>query len=620
MPLADWYWDRFRNNQPNVSGDLAKNFRNEAASDLDPGVFQAFPVSNVARFLVREFIQNTIDASRDPWFTSLRGNGHVVVKFRFEELVGREKLDFISRVDLGAMAARSQQLPDGSAAKQPDTALADLDSDRPLRLLFIEEYGASGMYGPINDDAGTSKMTLAMLTMNDTEKPAGAGGAYGQGKSVNAMASKVRINVAYTCFPEDRREPGVTRRLLGVAYWPVHNVGVPRFTGWGRWGNSVDLNGEHQIVPWENEEADLNAALLGFRHRDSAQRSDCGTSMLIVDPEVDPDSIRRAVERYWWPAIADGALQVSVQEPNGRAHVIDPSADPLLRSFEDTYRAIRTNVGESATLYRRPGATVLELGKRSGDLALVPGVSLGDQIDDGRQSSLVAYVRGLGMVVKYRSLAIGPVFVQGSFLSHQDAEIETLLNQSENKTHYDWLDNPDIADARTKEKVRLLVRNINNSVYAGVKEFSRRLTPDNPDRPTIVDVPPIMRPLLTEEGEIVPPGDRKFSINRQRPRKRPVGENEISVSGRVTITRLDPKVESCEVTINYFLLEEDSRGDTLRLAIKPPPGFTSTGDPSSVNTFVGPIGDESLLFEWSTPDYSRLWVGDLDIEVVSHGT
>lgn len=619
MALSNWQWDRFRNAQPNVSGDLAKNFRNEGSSDLDPGIFQAFPISNVARFLSREFIQNTIDASRDPWFTERRGDGRVLVKFRFEELTGAAKKDFVSRLGLESIAERALHLPDGAAARQGDTALRDLGSDEPLKLLFIEEYGASGMYGPVDDEAGTSKMTLAMLTMNDTVKPPGAGGAYGQGKSVNAMASKIRLNIAYTCFPEDEKEPGVTRRLLGVAYWPAHFLGEPRYTGWGRWGEISQINDVSQILPWENDTADLNASLLGFTKRDSTQRSDCGTSMLIVDPDTNPDSIRRAVERYWWPAISDGLLEVSVQESNGRAHVVTPSSDPLLKGFEETYLAIKNDAPETLRLYRKSGSMVLELGKKSGDLALVPAVALGGQIEDGRQSSLVAYVRGLGMVVKYRSLAIGPVFVQGAFLSLQDEEIETLLNQSENKTHYDWLDNADVPDTKTKEEIRLLVRNINHSAYSGVKEFSRRLTPDDPDRPTTIRVPPIMRPLLTEEGDIPPVGDRKFSISRRKPRKQAVGDDQISVTGVVDIVRMDTQVTKCVVTINYFLLEDDRQGDSLELNFEIPIGFVRSADPAQLNTYIGPCGVEPLVFTWTTPNYNRSWVGNLDVEVVAHG-
>jgi hypothetical protein len=621
VQLAEWQWDRFRNAQPNVSGDLAKNFKNEGSSDLDPGIFRAFPITNVARFLTREFIQNSIDASRDPWFVQRRGAGEVVVKFRFEELTGVHKRNFIEQVGLKSVGERSGILPDGSAAKQAETSLRELESEAPLRLLFIEEYGASGMYGPIDDEVGTSKMTLAMLTMNDTVKPAGAGGAYGQGKSVNAMASKIRLNIAYTCFPQDEREPEVTRRLLGVAYWPAHDVAGARYTGWGRWGNVSRLIDVSQVLPWENEVADRNASFLGFKTRSSEKREECGTSMLIVDPDVDPESIRRAVERYWWPAISDGKLKVTVQHVDGREHTVAPSNDQILKIFEEAYISIAEDQPEGPRLYRRSGAQVLELGKRSGDLALMPAITLGGDAADGLQSSLVAHVRGLGMVVKYRSLAIGPVFVQGTFRSLPDDEIETLLSQSENKTHYDWLDNADIANPETKEKIRLLVGNINNSVYQGVKEFSRRLTPDESDRPTTIPIPPIMKPLLSEEdeGPVIPPGERQFSINRQKPRKAAVGDDSIAVTGQVIIKRLDPKVAQCEVTINYHLLEDDGRGATLRLSITPPQGFSRSTEAKLVNTFIGPCGDEPLVFVWTTPEYNRSWVGDLDVEVVSHG-
>jgi hypothetical protein len=130
-----------------------------------------------------------------------------------------------------------------------------------------------------------------------------------------------------------------------------------------------------------------------------------------------------------------------------------------------------------------------------------------------------------------------------------------------------------------------------------------------------------MKPLLSEDddGPVIPPGERQFSINRQKPRKSAVGSDSISVTGQVAIKRLDPKVTHCEVTINYHLLEDDGRGPTLRLTITPPRGFSRSTVGKHVNTFVGPCGDESLVFVWTTPEYNRSWVGDLDVEVVASG-
>jgi len=614
-----WFWLRYQNSTPSASGDMARNFKNEGRRDIDPGVFQMSPIPNPARFLARESIQNTIDASRDRRFTELHGEGPVEVVFRFRELSGQEKRDFVKAAGIDELASRRALLPEGSAAKESRNCLDFLTNDTPLRVLYVDEHGASGMYGPWDDDFGSSKMSVAMLSQNISEKPTSAGGAYGHGKSVNAMASKIRVNIAYTCFAADEREENTTRRLLGVTYWPNHSDSGLKYTGFGLFGELQQTGNSPICIPWENTKADQLAERLGFELRDSSNRDQCGTSMLIVDPDIEVDDLRRAVERYWWPAISDRVLRVRIVAPDGSVHPIRPRLDPILRGFEDAYQAIRTPSGQDDSAVRvRPASNVETLGTKSGDIAMVPATSLGDDLDQGEQSSLVAYIRGLGMVVKYRKLGIGPAFIHGVFVSNPEPEIEILLNKSEPKTHYDWLSEPDEPNAETREKIRLLVQNINNSVLREVKEYSRSITPAEDDRPIrFKDLDKELRDLVFDSGGGPPPsGERDFAIRRSRPKKRAIGDHLIQVSGKVVLQRSSERSGPCKFTLHYYLPDEISRGKPVELAISVPSGFVrSETDP---NTYVGECSDEPFEVNWTTPAYDRTWVGELDVEAVIH--
>ena len=95
QPTMQWSWDRYQNGRPSASGDMANNFKNEGHQNLDPGLFTLSPISNTARFLSREAIQNTVDASRDLQFTNVLGELPVEITFRFVELTGRKKKEFI---------------------------------------------------------------------------------------------------------------------------------------------------------------------------------------------------------------------------------------------------------------------------------------------------------------------------------------------------------------------------------------------------------------------------------------------------------------------------------------------------------------------------------------------
>lgn len=612
-----WFWLRYQNSTPSASGDMARNFKNEGRRDIDPGIFQLSPIPNPARFLARESIQNTVDASRDKQFTDIHGEGPVEVVFRFVDIYGDQKKEFVQAAGLEELSSRRLFLPEGSAARESRNCLDSLTDGSPLRLLYVDEHGASGMYGPWDDDFGSSKLSVAMLSQNISEKPTSAGGAYGHGKSVNAMASKIRVNIAYTCFIPGENDQEVSRRLLGVTYWPTHSENGPKFTGFGLFGEHRQTGLSQVCIPWENSDADQVAEKLGFELRDPSNRDQCGTSMLIVDPDIEVDDLRRAVERYWWPAISDRVLRVSIVDPDGSVQPIRPRLNPVLRGFEDAYQAIRTPSGQDDSAVRvRPASNVAALGTKSGDIAMVPATSLGDQIDEGKQSSLVAYIRGLGMVVKYRSLGIGPAFVHGVFVSNQQPEIEILLNKSEPKTHYDWLTEPDEPNAETKEKIRLLVQNINNSVYREVKEYSRSISPTDDDRPIrFKDLDKELRDLVFDSGGAPPPsGDRDFAIRRSRPKKKAVGDHFVQVSGKVVLQRTSEKVGRCKFTLHYYLPDEISRGKPIGLSISAPQGFTrSEADP---NTYIGDCDDSPFEVNWTTPPYDRTWVGELDVEAV----
>lgn len=614
-----WLWYRYQDSVPSGSGDMARNFKNEGRRDIDPGLFTQNPISNPARFLAREAIQNTVDASRDERFTTVMGDGTVEVVFRFVELIGEQKQKFVRFSSLDQLAARRPYLPEGSAARESNNCLDSLDDETPLVLLYVEEHGASGMYGPWDHETGRSKMSVAMYSQNISDKPTSAGGAYGHGKSVNAMASKVRVNIAYTCFPEDPLEPRVTRRLLGVTYWPEHRFEGPQYTGFGLMGERRQTGAQEVAIPFTNESADLMAEQLGFSRRSADVRELCGTSMLIVDPDLDVDNLIRAVERYWWPAISDGKLRVKVLSADGQVHPVRPRLNPILRGFENAYQAIKMPSGHADSEIRvREGSRVEIIGVKSGDIAMIPATSVARESDESKQTSLVAYVRGLGMVVKYRSLAIGPAYVHGVFLSNQTNEVEVLLNKSEPKTHYDWGSGDDEPNLATREKIRLLVQNINHSVLREVREYSRSITPPEDDRPIrFKELDKELRDLINDTGDgPPPPGERDFSIRRSRPAKVAVGSQSIQVSGKVTFQRTNPDVNHCRFTIKYFLPDEVSRGKPIELQLIVPDGFSRS--PDDQFSFIGNCGDEPIEVGWTTPPYDRTWTGELDVEAENY--
>lgn len=68
-----WWWEEVDPNRTGVSGDFAKEFKNETVKE--PGMFAADHIPAEASLLVREAIQNSWDAARERYDADVTGGG-----------------------------------------------------------------------------------------------------------------------------------------------------------------------------------------------------------------------------------------------------------------------------------------------------------------------------------------------------------------------------------------------------------------------------------------------------------------------------------------------------------------------------------------------------------------
>ena len=404
-----WHFPHVRNGAPTLSGDMAKNFLNEVPDSMDGDYFSRDEdqLSKTAKFFAREFTQNAVDANDDPDFQQIFNNGQFHLYFKFVSLSGEAKSRFVASAGLADLSDRLNGI-DEHAARDLDSALLHLDDDTPLNLLYANELGASGMYGPWDDSLGISKMTFALLSHNVSEKPANAGGGFGKGKSVNALASKARVNIAYTRFHESF-EPSYGRHDACLVLRIGQNTAV-------RMGALVKASGSFKIRsqatlmedendaanPWSDDDADRMAELLGFDKREGSDGASFGSSLLIIDPDFTAEELREAMQRYWWPAIERGSLLVSITDDRGADVEVRPRRDPRLRPFIRCFEALRTN-SETPEIRIFPASVNSRLGVSSGNTALTQRA---EDLEVPNQKSVVAMMRRLGMVVQYRDVKV----------------------------------------------------------------------------------------------------------------------------------------------------------------------------------------------------------------------
>lgn len=618
-----WHWEEIDAGRSGSSGDISKLFKNEAYKA--PGVLSVDAPSVDATLLAREAIQNSWDAARG-LEKRLREQGEdpppFRVTFRYEDLVGEAKRDLVEATGLRELRSRATG---GSRTKLglKNSDCLDLldDLDAPLQILVLDESGTTGMEGAWG---ANSKLYLAMVSIGFTLKEAGAGGSYGYGKAGLIRASAVRTVLAYTAF-EKARGDTADRRLLGMTYWGQHEQGGSSYTGFARLGEVTS----DSVVPFENAAADELAVGLGLRLRDPSQSDDLGSSFMLIDPTVEPDQLRRGIERSWWPALEDGLFDVEIRCADGELLHPRPMKDEVLRPFIRGYELATTaqdnDVDEEyrkvLAPYRPSGGPQVKLGA-IGLVAEMKGWSYahsggGDDEDSAGDQSLVALVRGPRMVVEYYPTGRSQPYVRGTFVA--DPDVDDLLRQTEPKAHDAWLakqEEEGIDPLAPKIAAELLKR-----VRKEVRDFRSRLKPP-PPREQDIRLPlldDLFRGILENRGTNNPPpphpDPRPVSI-RVEQHLEVAGSDQIKLVATARIS-LNDNYQDGDVADAHFLFryafDEDGRlGDDCPLEVKAPRGFAVVEDDDQKGTFAGgQLSREAAVFELQSEPYPSDWTGQL---------
>ena len=616
MSKPQWVWEPFDPAKTSLSGDIGKLFRNDEVKT--PGVLMRGAPPPNAAVMAREVIQNSWDAAGDAR-DLFPPPAEFQIEFAFRSASGKDKSSLIDALALRGLADRLHECDanDGRTklGLRDQVCLDSLDdAGKPLTSLVITETGTTGMYGVWGPE---SRMYLALATLGYTPKPEG-GGSYGYGKAGLIRGSATRSVIAYSCFREQRAEPAVTRRLLGMTYWGYHDLGAQSYPGFARFGQP---DGE-AIIPFENDRADEIAESLGLNRRDQSNRSDFGTTFLIVEPTVEPNDLQCAIERYWWPALEDSSISfgVSIRTAEGVEHP-RPKRDPVLRSFIRAYELATIPQDNPPQHGRRNNLTKID-GHAVGALGLVAepgGWSYPQQTEveaaqPVEHRSLVALMRKPRMIVEYYVVGQTPPFVRGAFVA--DDEIDQTLRQTEPKGHDAWQTKPDDdGDPVAAERARKVL----DRIKGNVRTFRESLKPPKPPQEQVhlPEFDRLMRPLLRDDTgppPPPPPGVRDVSISLD-PRPEEAANGQIRVKGRARFGLSDEfngDHAPVDVRIRYLLMEDNRIGDAVPLTIRPPLGFVL---PEGSDRYRGTIHRGSpVQFTFESETHDDLWTGRMIAE------
>ncbi|MEJ8835584.1 hypothetical protein [Ramlibacter sp. AN1133] len=418
-----------------------------------------------AHVLAREAIQNSVDA----------GNGaKVAVRFRATSLANTAKRNFVEAAGLVDIVSRAEAL------KLGPNSLSTLEKARtPLRLLYVEDYNAEGLSGEPHDSG--SNFYRLLLSLGDRAKARGGkgtGGSYGFGKSVYSSSSAIQTIFAYTRFEDgDGKE---RTRVFGCGYYASHEFRHQGYSGRAWHGTKERMeNGFRVVDPLEGLAAERLAEKLGFELR---AEGETGTSILIVDADVDTQEIVRGVEDWWWPRLVENRLDVDILDADGNKHLPRPRKRADLKPFIDAFDIARMRAEPKGGTQARfePNR---ELGVDIGTcgVVVVPAEDSGAPVVPGERCNCVALIRSPLMVVAYKSVSESAPPVVGAFVASGNDELETALKNSEPPAHDRW--DPDSTNLRDETgRGRRLVNAVLSRVKAGVRRFQQNAAPPTPPK------------------------------------------------------------------------------------------------------------------------------------------
>lgn len=563
--MSNWQWIE----TPDEGGQSGQTARKLMKGQLDPHAK-----------LAREAIQNSWDAAQ---ILKQRENHEFEISFIFKEFIGQAKKDFISNSSLKELQSRAKNIGYVNMGLLDDHCFENLDdANVPLRVLQVVDKGSHGLFGH-PELKGNSHFFKAFYEIGRTDKASdnGGGGSFGFGKTALINASKVYVAYVYSCFEvlpknesKNMEADLVTRRAMGWAWFDSH-VGISRRNrneecqGRAQLGDQVVMSANAvKVVPYEEDDADKFATSLGIEKRSANKINELGTTILLVDPSIDPIELVRNIEKYWWPALCDDLIHVSVVNYDGTELHPKPRVNPLLKPFIACYE-IATKPNDV-----KPAGNFKLFTQTNGNTAVSAVNQITQSDSESHYDSLkpqIAFIRKPRMVVSYfDNFQTKRVPIRGVFVANDQAD--SLLRETEPAAHDQWNTNSDtteISDAATATAKKVI-----DDVRKAVNEFAKELAPPAPDTRALPEFDKLFGKFFGSGTTVSPPPANPLPVHIEIKNQDLKEKNgEIFMEAKV-ILMLDENHKNLRMKIAFNpslrILEDESRaGESIPLKIDP---------------------------------------------------
>jgi hypothetical protein len=265
--------------------------------------FQSDAVNNRANAMIREGIQNSLDAAGD----------NVVVRVRLT--FGTWEPATVPHLWAKYAPGLEEHIKaDSRKLTNPP------HPDEPLRFIVFEDFETSGLWGEPDQWSIVEGRKNAYFNFFRAEgvsnKEEGERGRHGVGKFVFAAASRVRAMLGFTHRKDDQRE-----LLMGTATLNYHQVGNDKFMPDG-WFGVTDPSHSGNTLPIEHDKQYIQEFKHDFR---LSRQHEPGLSIVVpwLDETVKEESIiEAAIEGYYYPVMRK-LLVIEVRNDAGILTVIN---------------------------------------------------------------------------------------------------------------------------------------------------------------------------------------------------------------------------------------------------------------------------------------------------------
>ena len=276
--------------------------------------------------LVREAIQNSLDAARDGETVRVRfvfsGERDALPADRAARYLRRLRRHVEAVVAAGGMATGASDGDDEDEESVAYDALACFD--KPMDYLVVEDFGTRGLAGDIEARSEREKGNHFwgfFRSIGISPKGENDAGSWGLGKWVFSDASIINAYLGMT-----QREGEENWLLMGMALLKTHHLGEIKYRSYGSFAaHSDDVDERWFPLPVDSDDDPDDFILTALDDFGLERMENPGLSVIVPYPkdELTPAAIARAVLTQYFLPVVRGDLTVEIVHPDEETRTIN---------------------------------------------------------------------------------------------------------------------------------------------------------------------------------------------------------------------------------------------------------------------------------------------------------